>query len=109
MQQDDIDPQVQETRKQDRKLREGEQITAEANDIIALMLERQGRRIMFGLLARCGVYTSSFAGDPHLTAYNEGRRSVGVAYLDVLNTRCPDEFVLMLKEHREDVSRNASS
>lgn len=108
MKQDDIDPAKQEEAKQYRKLREGEQITAEANDVIALMLERQGRRIMFGLLSKCGVYTGSFAADPQLTAYNEGKRSVGLSYLDVLNAYCPDEFVLMLKEHAEDVSRSAS-
>ena len=109
MKQDDIDPLKQEESKQYRKLRKGEQITREANDIIALMLERQGRRIMFDLLSRCGVYTGSFAADPQLTAYNEGKRSVGLTYLDVLNTHCADQFVLMLKEHAEDVSRNASS
>lgn len=109
MKQDDIDPQAQEARKHDRKLREREQVEAEASDVIALMLERQGRRIMFGLLSRCGVYTGSYAVDPHLTSYNEGKRAVGLAYLDILNTHCADEYVLMLKERREDVSRNASS
>ncbi len=109
MKQDDIDPQVQEAGKQYRKLRESEQTTAEANDVIALMLERQGRRIMFGLLSKCGVYTGSFAGDPHVTAYNEGKRGVGLSYLDILNIHCPEEYVLMLKERREDATRNASS
>lgn len=109
MKQDDIDPLKQEEAKHYRKLREGEKLTAEANDVVALMLERQGRRIMFDLLSRCGVYTGSFAADPQVTAYNEGKRAVGLSYLDVLNAYCTEEFVLMLKERQEDVSRNASS
>lgn len=109
MKQDDIDPLKQEEAKRDRKLREREHLEAEANDIVALMLERQGRRIMFGLLSRCGVYTGSFAESTQVTAYNEGKRAVGLSYLDILNTYCTEEYVLMLKERQEDVSRNASN
>lgn len=38
-----------------------------------------GRRTLYNILAFCGVFQQTFDPDPYKTAYNEGRRSVGLA------------------------------
>jgi len=73
----------------------------EVNDFKSLMGQRFGRRIVYALLEKCGVYRSSFTGNSE-TFFNEGKRDIGLSYLAMVNEHCPDEFVAMLKEHKED-------
>ncbi len=83
-----------EERKKQRMLRD-------VADITWLMGHSQGRRIMYGLLAAAGVYQGSFTGNSE-TFYKEGKRAIGLQYLAIVNEHCAEEFVLMLKEHKED-------
>lgn len=89
-----------EEQKQEREKLEAK---AEANKELAnfkwQMSSKQGREFMFGLLAKAGIYRSSFTSNGALTSFNEGQRFVGLYYVDMINTHCLDEFVLMLKEN----------
>jgi hypothetical protein len=107
MQQDDIDPRAQKARLKELQQLEQLEAESEAKDVYWLMSDRGGRRIMYRLLERAGVYTGSFTGEALGTVYGEGKRAVGLAYLDILSRYCAEEYVLMLKEHQEDVDRNA--
>ena len=59
-----------------------------------------GRRVLWGLLERAGVYRASFmAGLPDQTAFNEGRRSEGNRLLaDILRLE-PELYLTMQREH----------
>lgn len=102
--QDDIDPAIKRQAQRDRKVQSEAKVQQEVEDIKWLMSERIGRRIMFGLLDQARVYQGSFTGDSQ-TFFFEGKRAVGLAYLAIVNSNCPEEFVKMLKEHAEDGRR----
>ena len=62
------------------------------------MKTRQGRRIIYRLLASAGVWRSSFDSDALRMAFNEGRRHEGLGVLHLLMQHCPDHYDLMIKE-----------
>lgn len=72
----------------------------ERSDIKWLMSTQGGRRIMWGLLGKAGVFKSSFTGNS-TTFFNEGQRNLGLMYLNLINEVCPDQYVAMAKEAAE--------
>ena len=44
----------------------------------AIMATEDGRAWMWDHLANCGVFASTYTQNPHDTAFNEGRRSIGL-------------------------------
>ena len=64
-----------------------------------LMQQEWGRNIVRALLAQSGVWRSSFNGDPRQTAFNEGRRAMGLYLLQQVQG---SEFFLMLMDGREN-------
>ena len=67
-----------------------------------LMSDRRGRRVVWQLLADAGVFRGSMAGTPELTAFNEGRRSTGLALLADISRLCPGRFAEMQLEARAE-------
>jgi hypothetical protein len=67
------------------------------SDMKWLMADKRGRRVMFDLLSRAGIYTSSFTGNSE-TFFREGRRSIGLEYLKEVESLAFDGFVKMLQE-----------
>lgn len=65
-----------------------------------LMAHKQGRRLMWRWLDRCGVYRTSMTGNSH-TFFNEGRRDIGLQFLADVMDLTPEGFALMLKERGE--------
>lgn len=57
-----------------------------ANLMTFMLRHPLGRAYIWAELVQCGVFTASFAGErPHTTAFNEGRRDIGLRLLnDVL-------------------------
>lgn len=81
-------------------------------DLQWLLSEERGRRFLWGLFdaARCNVFGSSFAAtqtdgayDPGSTAFNEGRRSIGIDYLLDAQRVAPTEYARMVAEAIERV------
>lgn len=70
----------------------------EEDDFRWLMADKRGRRIMWRLLERTRVYQSSFTGNSQ-TFFNEGTRNVGLMLISDIQKHCPEQFVVMLKEH----------
>lgn len=68
----------------------------------ALMKTRDGRAWVWGHLSDCGVFESSYAATTHDTAYNEGRRNVGLKLLFELQSHVFQQYQLMEAEARED-------
>ena len=66
----------------------------------AVMATADGRRWIWWLLDRCGVFRTSFTGDS-TTFFNEGSRNVGLMVIADINAACPDLFVTMMTEARD--------
>ena len=69
-------------------------------DLKWLMKDQRGRRIMQRLMDKAGIYRSSFTGNSE-TFFREGERNVGLLFVAEITEHTPDEFLLMLKEHRQ--------
>jgi hypothetical protein len=67
-----------------------------------LLADRRGRRVVWWLLADAGVFRSSMGATPELTAFNEGRRSTGLALLADVSRLCPERFAEMQLEARAE-------
>lgn len=72
----------------------------EKNDLVWLMSQARGRRFIWRLLSKAGVFQSSFTGNS-ATFFNEGRRDVGLWALASITAHCPEDFVKMLTEQKE--------
>jgi hypothetical protein len=87
----------QEAAELDRKLA----IEREISDLRSVMGTPQGRRFMWRLLEKAGIYKSSMTGNSQ-TFFLEGQRNVGLYFMAGINDHCLDEYVLMLTENREE-------
>lgn len=67
-----------------------------------LMSNKRGRRFVYGILDRAGVWRLSFNTNALTMAFNEGGRNEGLALLAKLTEHCPEMYSLMLKEHKDD-------
>jgi hypothetical protein len=72
----------------------------EAEDLKWLMADKRGRRYMWALLERTGIYRSSFTGNSE-TFFREGQRNIGLAMMDLLLSICPDRYAEMVKEQKQ--------
>jgi len=68
------------------------------DDLAGLMGEAAGRRFVWSVLTRAGLYRSSLAATPELTAFNEGRRDTGLCLLADLIRVCPAAYARMQRE-----------
>ena len=71
----------------------------EAEDIKWLMSGKRGRRVMWRLLDRAGVFRSSFTGNSE-TFFREGQRNIGLIYLGHVHEHTPEAYPTMVEENR---------
>lgn len=83
----------------------------EQSDLRFVMSNKQGRRFMWRLLSRAGVYQSSFNTNNAVMAFNEGNRNAGLQQLNEIMETCPERYTEMLAEQKEakDATRNRSA
>jgi hypothetical protein len=94
--QDDHDPAGAEP---DRKAGKVAARQVEANDWKWLMSSKQGRRCVWRLLEKAGVYRTSFTGNSE-TFFREGMRNMGLFVVDAVHTHAPDAYALMVAESK---------
>jgi hypothetical protein len=82
---------------------------AEIDDLLWLMSDKRGRRIVWRLLGESGVYQVTFTGDALTSAFREGRRSRGLDLLAAINQHCPERFSEMQKEATNNERRKAKA
>lgn len=71
------------------------------NDLRGLMASEAGRRIVWRLLEKCNIFRLSFnpsLSELGVTAFNEGKRQVGLELLSDVQRVAEGEYLLMLKE-----------
>ena len=76
------------------------QMQQDAADFKWIMSNKRGRRYIWRLLEKAGVFRSSFTGNS-ATFFNEGQRNLGLSVLAMIHEHTPDAYTLMLNEQRE--------
>jgi len=102
---DPLDLRGQERAKEQSDERNKLAIDQEKDDFKWLMGSKRGRRIVWRLLERTGVFRTSFTGNSE-TFFREGQRNVGLMLMAQIHEVCPDQYALMLKE-QNDVRKHA--
>lgn len=80
----------------------------EVEDIKWVMSDKRGRRMMWGLLERAGLYRSSFTGNSE-TFFREGARNIGLMYWELIQTHCSEKCGAMITEHVEDERKRTTN
>jgi hypothetical protein len=64
---------------------------------------KYGREFLWRFLSKCGVFHQSLVPDNmYLTAFNEGRRSIGNALLTQVIRLNPEAYLLMMKAAKQE-------
>jgi hypothetical protein len=96
-----LSPEEVKKSREDSKKREAEH-NRFIDDIRWVISKPQGRRIVYWLLAICGLFRGSFiAGEDgdRITAFNEGKKDIGLQFLINLNEANPTCFLQMQTEY----------
>lgn len=73
----------------------------------AVMISREGRAWMYGVLEACGVFRSSFTGNSE-TFMREGQRNIGLIIIADIMRDHDELYTLMCREAREMGARGFS-
>jgi hypothetical protein len=92
--------QVKDRRRKDERVRD-----IELADMKKIMATREGRRFVWRLLDRAGVFRTSFTGNS-TTFFNEGMRNMGLMVIGDVMAACADQYVVMMNESKEDERTN---
>lgn len=66
-----------------------------------LMSTPTGRAWMYDLLARCHIGSTPFSTDALTTAFQCGEQNIGLQLWGDLQSTCPDQYILMMREYYE--------
>jgi len=105
-QHDPLDLKASERARADREIRARLSRESEESDVRWLMGTRRGRRIVWRLLDRAGVFRSSFSQNSMQMAFNEGSRNYGLALLASVHALCAEQYPAMMKEATDDDRNN---
>lgn len=95
--------QVKKAKQRERWRRE-----SELRDLSAVCHTREGRRFVWRTLTASGVFRVSFVqGEPESTAFNEGRRSLGLSLMADLHELDPSLYGRMGKEALDEEKKQA--
>lgn len=76
------------------------ELEMEVGDLKWLMSNKRGRRFVYRLLERAGVWRLSFNTNALTMAFNEGTRNEGLRLLAQITEHCPDRNAEMLQEQK---------
>lgn len=97
---DPLDLHTLETETRANALRQKLAREQEIKDIQWLMSDKRGRRLMWGILDRAGIYRTSFTGDSE-TFFREGARNLGLVYWGLIQTHTAEQCGEMITEQGE--------
>ncbi len=98
---DPLDQDAQDKARKDRATRDKLTDLSETEDVKWLMGSKRGRRFLWRVLERAGVYRLSFNTNSMTMAFAEGARNEGLRLLETIHSACPDLYTTMLKEANE--------
>jgi hypothetical protein len=86
---------------QDSAVRKAQQeAERDVEDFKWLMDSKRGRRLMWRLLDKAGVFRTSFDTSALRMAMLEGQRNYGLHWLNEVMANAPEKFVQMLNEQK---------
>jgi hypothetical protein len=91
-----------ETKMAEQADREKHRRRVEIADLKAILATPHGRRFFWRVLGQAGVLRTSFDHSGAVTAFNEGRRSIGLWAWAEMEESMPEAYTQMLAEARED-------
>ena len=86
-------------RRQEKAARLAERQRAEV--IRSIMSSTQGRAWLWDVLSSTAMFHTTFNGDALASAFQEGRRSVGLAFLADIMAHSPDLYIQAMREANE--------
>ncbi len=98
---DPTDIHSQERTKADMDQRRRLSKDTEEGDLKWLMGSKRGRRIVWRLLYRAGVFRLSFNTNAMAMAFAEGNRNEGLRILEQIHAVCPELYPVMVREANE--------
>jgi hypothetical protein len=99
---DPLDIRGQERAREDAQKRDRLAQVNEAEDFKWLMSSKRGRRVVWRLLDRAGVFRLSFNTNAMQMAFAEGNRNEGLRILGQIHSHCPELYPQMMKEQTDD-------
>lgn len=99
---DPFDLAGQEQAKEEKKTLAKFSRDTEESDFKWLMSSRRGRRIIWRLLEKAGVFRTSFNTNSMQMAFNEGVRNEGLRTIALIHAQCPELYSVMTKEALDD-------
>lgn len=99
---DPTDIPAQDSSKADAELKKHLAKDTEEADLKWLMGSKRGRRILWRLLDRAGVFRLSFNTNSMTMAFNEGSKNEGLRTLAQIHALCPELYPVMVKEQIHD-------
>lgn len=78
------------------------------DDMRVLLSSPAGRRFFWRVLTQSGLYSSSYAESATATAYNEGRRSLGLALMQEAQRVDAARYGLALREQLDAAELDAA-
>lgn len=80
------------TRSQKRKME------SQKNDIISLLKTGEGRRVLYRIIEKCGVYRSEI-GTVDEVMFHQGQRAIGLFIIGAMIEADPHAYANLLAEH----------
>lgn len=75
-----------------------EALAQEIADFKWLMSQPQGQRFAWRLLEKAGVYHTTFNSSGSITAFNEGKRAMGLWLVAQIHDHTPETLTAMIRE-----------
>jgi len=69
--------------------------------ITSIMSTPAGRAWLWDTLAGCHIFVTTFIPDSNASAFQEGRRSIGLSLLADIMAACPDYYIQAMRESNE--------
>lgn len=74
------------------------------SDLKDILSTAHGKRFILTILQQCGIFNTSFGGDPLATAYSEGRRAIGLELVSRIKAADFAAFLKILALEQENTS-----
>ena len=93
-----IDAQNKEAQKEYEKRR-----VREIDDLQKVLKSPEGRRFVWRVLSEAGVFKASFSLNSMQTAFNEGRRDIGIWLIKDIDRAEPNAYAQMQREYYSEL------
>lgn len=89
----EADPRIIQSKREAKRIR-----ARELSDIRKVLSTVEGRRFIYRLWGMAGIFRCSFSANANQTAFNEGKRDIGLAILNDVNKAEKTAFAQMQNE-----------